>query len=88
MRVGEGKGWQSAVRVRLLHATVRRKIAKAVGGHLKYSYEESGIPINQSDLSTVLGSFMIAPIWSLRRSGIHLSPFELASYQAAWRHVG
>lgn len=41
-----------------------------------------------SDLATVLGSFMIAPLWSLRRSGIHLTPFEQASYQAAWRHVG
>lgn len=41
-----------------------------------------------SDLATVLGSFMIAPLWSMRRSGIHLTPFEMSSYQAAWRHVG
>lgn len=36
----------------------------------------------------VLGSFMIAPIWSLKRTGINLTPQELASYQTAWRHVG
>lgn len=46
MRVGEGKGWKSAVRVRLLHAMVRRKI-KQGKGRIEYSYEEAGVPINQ-----------------------------------------
>ena len=48
MRVGEGKGWESAIRVRLLHAAVRRKIRQGVdNGRLPYSYAECGIPINQ-----------------------------------------
>ena len=31
---------------------------------------------------------MVAPIWSMRRCAIRLSPHECAAYQAAWRHVG
>lgn len=46
MRVGEGKGWKSAVRVRLLHAMVRRKIAQGKG-RVAYDYEAAGLPINQ-----------------------------------------
>ncbi|KAM0788584.1 hypothetical protein ACM66B_001706 [Microbotryomycetes sp. NB124-2] len=88
MRVGKGKGWRSAVRVRLLHAQVRRKIRLGLGKEGKYDYEEHGIPINQADLATVLGAFMIAPLWSLKRSGITLTDFELTSYQTAWRYVG
>lgn len=56
MRVGDGKGWESSIRVRLLHAAVRRKIAQGVkAGRLPYSYEESGIPINQVQVLPCLG---------------------------------
>ena len=106
MTVGEGRGWKSAIRVRLLHAQVRRRIAQKKGKLNTYDADVSGIPINQAcvviylcfssrkltgfrrDLATVLGSFMIAPLWSMRRTGIVLSPHEESSYQAAWRHVG
>lgn len=88
MRVGVGKGWKSAVRVRLLHAMVRRRIRLGRGKLKVYDQEVSGIPINQEDLCTVLGSFMVAPIWSMQRTGITLTTEELAAYQAAWRHVG
>lgn len=107
MRPGEGRGWRSCVRVRLLHAQVRRRIRLKQGKLKTYDVGVSGIPINQacvpffhlpagtashwqrgSDLCTVLGSFMIAPLWSMKRTGIHLTPREIASYQAAWRHIG
>ncbi|KAK4053528.1 hypothetical protein OIV83_001696 [Microbotryomycetes sp. JL201] len=48
MRVGKGKGWRSTVRVRLLHAQVRRKIRLGLGKDGKYDYEEHGVPINQA----------------------------------------
>lgn len=87
MSVGS-TGWKSATRVRLLHAQVRRKIRLRTGSKEVYDQQVSGVPINQADLATVLGSFMIAPTWSMRRSGVTMSPFEAASYQAAWRHIG
>ena len=88
MRIGSGKGWRSAIRVRLLHAQVRLRIKSKRGKFNVYDEEVSGIPINQEDLCAVLGSFMIAPIWSMERAGIHLTEEERSAYQAAWRHVG
>lgn len=88
MTIGTGRGFKSALRVRLLHAQVRRRIATGHGKLNTYDSDVSGIPINQADLATVLGSFMIAPLWSLRRTGIALSPQEILSYQVAWRHIG
>ncbi|GAA6014208.1 hypothetical protein JCM10207_006132 [Rhodosporidiobolus poonsookiae] len=83
-----GRGWKSAFRVRLLHAQVRRRIAKGKGRYNAYSEEEDGVPINQADLVVVLGAFMIAPMWTLRRMGFEISECEEAAYQACWRHVG
>ncbi|KAJ8296096.1 hypothetical protein OF846_001412 [Rhodotorula toruloides] len=75
MTTGSGRGWRSAFRVRMLHAQVRRRIANGKGRH------------NQ-DLLAVLGAFMVAPMWSLRRIGIKVTPREEAAYQVCWRHIG
>lgn len=42
-----GKGWKSAVRVRMLHAQVRLKILDGKSRLNTYSVEKDGIPINQ-----------------------------------------
>jgi hypothetical protein len=43
-----GRGWRSAFRVRLLHAQVRRRIAKGKGRYNVYDAEKDGVPINQA----------------------------------------
>jgi len=35
-----------------------------------------------------LGSFAIAPLWSLRRLGIRLTDEEELAYVSVWRHIG
>ncbi len=40
------------------------------------------------DLLATLGSFAIAPLWSLRRMGIRLTDEEEHAYIAVWRHIG
>lgn len=47
MSVG-GIGWKSTIRVRLLHAMVRRKIRLGKGKLNVYDQAKSGIPINQA----------------------------------------
>lgn len=42
-----GKGWKSAVRVRMLHAQVRLRILDGKSRLKTYSVEKDGIPINQ-----------------------------------------
>lgn len=46
------------------------------------------VPINQEDLAATLGSFSVAPIWSLRRLGVGLTRREEEAYLACWRHIG
>lgn len=100
-----GQGWKSAVRVRMLHATVRVRIADKKGMKNVYDHAVDGIPINQEyvflrrrcvclmlidirDMIATLGSFAIAPLWSLRRLGIHLNAEEELAYVSIWRHIG
>jgi hypothetical protein len=40
------------------------------------------------DMIATLGSFAIAPLWSLRRLGIHLTDEEELAYVSVWRHIG
>ena len=40
------------------------------------------------DLLATLGSFAIAPLWSLQRMGIKLTEEEKEAYIAVWRHIG
>ncbi|GAA5969709.1 hypothetical protein JCM11641_008012 [Rhodosporidiobolus odoratus] len=88
MRPISGRGWRSALRVRLLHAQVRSRIARGKGRYNSYDEAKEGIPINQADLAVVLGAFMVAPMWTIRRMGFRLSRREEQAYQACWRHVG
>ncbi|GAA6015880.1 hypothetical protein JCM11491_007224 [Sporobolomyces phaffii] len=88
MTVGTGRGWKSALRVRLLHAQVRRRILTNRGRYNKYDAERDGVPINQADLLAVLGAFAVGPVWSMARNGFPMSPREREAFRVAWRHVG
>ncbi|GAA5852670.1 hypothetical protein JCM8547_002584 [Rhodosporidiobolus lusitaniae] len=88
MRPISGRGWRSTFRVRLLHAQVRRRIARGKGKYNMYDVAVDGVPINQSDLVVVLGAFSIAPIWTMRRMGLRISQREIDAYHKAWVHVG
>ncbi|GAA6058815.1 hypothetical protein JCM10212_001931 [Sporobolomyces blumeae] len=88
MTIGTGRGWKSAMRVRLLHAQVRRRIVNGKGRYNSYSVERDGIPINQADLLAVLGAFCVGPVWSMKRNGTPMTRREIEAYQVAWRHVG
>lgn len=42
-----GIGWKSAVRVRMLHSTVRTRLLDGKGIKKTYNVEADGLPINQ-----------------------------------------
>jgi hypothetical protein len=44
--------------------------------------------VDGRDMIATLGSFAIAPLWSLRRLGIHLTDEEELAYVSVWRHIG
>lgn len=87
-----GRGWVSTVRVRFLHASVRRRIMSLSqtqkDGRRYYDTQKYGIPINDLDSIGTIASFSSALIWvGLPRQGILLTSQEIEDYLALWRYV-
>ena len=84
-----GAGHASSIRVRLLHAAVRRRImnlARQRPGY--YNVSALGIPINDLDCIATIGSFCATLVWiSLPRQGIFMTQREVTDYVALWRYV-
>jgi hypothetical protein len=84
-----GEGFASSIRVRLLHAAVRRRIlALAATRPDYYNQADWGIPINDLDQIATIGTFSASLIWlSFPRQGIFLSAREIDDYLALWRYI-
>ncbi|GAW13243.1 hypothetical protein ANO14919_026230 [Xylariales sp. No.14919] len=84
-----GDGFVNSVRVRLLHAAVRRRITQIAAVQPRYYDTASyGVPINDLDSMGTISVFSAAPIWlGLPRQGIRLREQEISDYLALWRYV-
>jgi hypothetical protein len=84
-----GAGFASSLRVRLLHAAVRKRIlslAKTRPGY--YDVSTLGVPINDLDCIATIGTFSATIIYlSLPRQGIFLRQQEITDYIALWRLI-
>lgn len=78
-------GWRTAVKVRLIHALIRRQVQS---DPVMPWCDEWGTPINQEDLAGTLLSFSAAALRGLRRIGVRLSRQEADGYVYAWSAVG
>jgi ER-bound oxygenase mpaB/B'/Rubber oxygenase, catalytic domain len=78
------EGWQASIRVRLVHALVRR--------HLLASGEWDpawGVPISAAGgFATTIGGFFIVPVRAMRDLGVRFSPSEREAIAHLWRWVG
>jgi len=85
-----GKGWESSLRVRLLHSAIRLRIMKLENENPGYyDVETYGIPINDLDSIATITTFSATLLWqSLPRQGIFPSTQEEKDYIALWRYVG
>jgi hypothetical protein len=77
------EGWASAVRVRLLHAWVRRLCRRA--GYDVARYDE---PINQEAMCGTLMLFGHGTLTCLRRVGVAVTDREAESWHSLWRAIG
>lgn len=95
-------GWESAIRVRFLHAHVRARLL----GSPHYDVSAYGVPINQEDLQVTLTVFsctvfysacfvnvLTVPaadnvIYGLEKLGFFIRDEEKEDYIHAWRYVG
>ncbi|KAG5661157.1 hypothetical protein KAF25_002800 [Fusarium avenaceum] len=85
-----GKGHVSSVRVRLLHASVRRRLMQLEHENPGYfDMEKWGVPINDMHSIGTISVYSVAIVYlALPRQGVHLSDQQTADYFALWRYVG
>lgn len=78
------EGYAITVRVRIMHAYVRRMLRASPG----WKEEEWGVPANQHDMGATSLLFSIVVIDSLRNFGFLLSDEEVHLYMQLWRYSG
>jgi hypothetical protein len=78
------EGWKTTVRVRLLHAIVRRGLAASP----RWNAEAWGRPVNQRDMVGTHLEFSVAYIAGLTTLGILVNRREREALMHLWRYVG
>ncbi len=79
-----GPGFDVTVRVRVMHAQVRR-LLRASG---RWRSDDWGEPINQHDMASTSLLFSLAVADGLRKLGFRVSQAELDDYLHLWRYSG
>ena len=78
------KGFELTVRVRIIHALVRR----ALRDDPRWDEQAWGVPICQAFLAYTLVEFCLIPLRGMAAIGAALLPHEVAAYYARWRYIG
>ncbi len=79
-----GEGWRITLKVRLMHAQVRRMILKTG----RWDASAWGAPINQHDMLGTSLLFSIALMQGLRTLGVRIPAAEADAYVQLWRWSG
>jgi hypothetical protein len=79
-----GIGYRSTIRVRLIHAFVRRHVAAMPD----WRGDEWGVPVNQTDMAATLVGALIAPPAAALGMGIVPRPVDLDGIAHLTRYVG
>lgn len=77
-------GWRSVLRVRLMHAQVRRLLLDSG----RWSFDDWSHPINQQDMLATILLFSCVFIDGIRKLGVHVTVEEADDYQHLFRYVG
>jgi hypothetical protein len=84
MRVG-APGWEASVRVRLVHALVRRHLNRSG----RWDHDAWGEPISAADaFATAIGGFLVVPMRCMRDLGVRFTPAEEEAITHLWRWIG
>ena len=79
-----GRGRNSALRVRIMHVFVRRRLLQ----HPEWDLEAWGVPISQADAMLTLMGGSVAPAIGLRAAGYRTSSREIEATLHFWRYIG
>ena len=77
-------GWQITVKVRLIHAQVRRMILKSG----RWDEGAWGAPVNQHDMAGTVLLFSTTIMEGLRKLGVRIDDAEAERYIHLWRWIG
>lgn len=79
-----GPGWISTLRVRMIHAYVRR----ALKNHQDWDYDELALPVNQCDMHATWLAFSVIFLLGQRLLGVYLTKQERDDVMHLWRYIG
>lgn len=79
-----GPGFRSTLHVRLVHAMVRRALAK----NPKWDDSQWGVPVNQIDMVATYLGFCVVMLGGLRQLGIPVTARESKAVMHLWAYAG
>lgn len=79
-----GDGWKLSVRIRFIHAQVRRLLARDTD----WDTETWGVPINAAHLGYAVACFATRTVHHSESLGVRYTEEERAGFHAVWRYAG
>ncbi|MYB23607.1 MAG: DUF2236 domain-containing protein [Acidimicrobiia bacterium] len=79
-----GDGWKLSVRIRLVHAHVRRLLANSAD----WDSAAWGVPLSAAHVGYAITAFSARLLLHIRSLGARISAEEAASFMATWRYSG
>ena len=79
-----GDGWKLSVRVRLVHAQIRRLLAVSPD----WNEDAWGVPISGAHVGYAIAQFSSRTLYHLHRLGVRFSDEERRSFMDVWRYSG
>lgn len=79
-----GIGFVTTVRVRMVHALVRRNL----NGKAQWQHEKWGLPINQMDMLATYLAFGPVTLTGVRLFGVPITPGQSKAVMHMWRYIG
>ena len=80
----DGDGWKLSVRIRLVHAQLRRLL----GASGEWDYEAWGLPLSSAHLGFAITSFSARLLDHMKKLGASYTNEERESFMAVWRYTG
>ncbi len=78
------RGFRTVLKVRLMHAGVRRLMARSP----RWDHAQFGQPIGQEDMAFTLLMFDVATLRGVQRLGLRVSAAQRRDFHHLWRYVG
>ena len=79
-----GDGWKLSVRIRFVHAQIRRLLAQTE----EWEHDAWGVPVSAAHLGYAVACFAARTVRHSKALGARYSPEERASFHDVWRYAG